>query len=56
MFRILTNRGAGPIGVDIGSRSVRLLQFNADRTRVIDAARVNCRRRRKFRRAMRSPH
>ena len=39
MFRILANRGAGPIGVDIGSRSVRLLQFNADRTRVIDAAR-----------------
>jgi len=29
----------GPIGVDVGSRSVKLLQFDADRTRVIDAAR-----------------
>ncbi len=27
----------GPIGVDIGSRSVKLLQFNAARTRICDA-------------------
>ena len=39
MIRILKNRAAGPIGVDVGSRSVKLLQFNSDRTRVIDAAR-----------------
>ncbi|HEY2882726.1 MAG TPA: pilus assembly protein PilM [Pirellulales bacterium] len=36
---MLTKRATGPIGVDIGSRSVKLLQFNADRTRVVDAAR-----------------
>ncbi len=29
----------GPIGVDIGSRSVKLLQFEADRTAVAEAAR-----------------
>lgn len=29
----------GPIGVDVGSRSVKLLQFNADRSRVCDAVR-----------------
>jgi type IV pilus assembly protein PilM len=39
MIRLLTSRGYSPIGVDIGSRSVKLLQFNADRTRVLDAAR-----------------
>jgi type IV pilus assembly protein PilM len=39
MIRLLTARGYGPIGVDIGSRSVKLLQFNADCTRVVDAAR-----------------
>src|SRR5438094_296971 len=39
MIKLLTARGYGPIGVDIGSRSVKLLQFNADCTRVIDAAR-----------------
>ena len=38
MIRILKNRAAGPIGVDVGSRSVKLLQFNSDRTRVIDGA------------------
>ena len=30
---------ASPIGVDVGSRSVKLVQFNADRTRVWEAAR-----------------
>jgi type IV pilus assembly protein PilM len=39
MIRTLTNRGYSPIGVDIGSQSVKLIQFNADRRRVIDAAR-----------------
>jgi type IV pilus assembly protein PilM len=29
----------GPIGVDVGSRSVKLLQFDADRKRVVEAAR-----------------
>jgi type IV pilus assembly protein PilM len=32
-------RRYGPIGVDVGSRSVKLLQFNADRTRVVESAR-----------------
>ncbi len=31
MIRLLTSRSYSPIGVDIGSRSVKLLQFNADR-------------------------
>jgi type IV pilus assembly protein PilM len=39
MIKMLKTRSHGPIGVDIGSRSVKLLQFNADRTRVLDAAR-----------------
>ncbi len=29
----------GPIGVDVGSRSVKLLQFNADRSRICEAVR-----------------
>ena len=33
------NVSCGPIGVDIGSRSVKLLQFSADRSRVWEAAR-----------------
>jgi len=32
-------RRYGPIGVDVGSRSVKLLQFNADRSRVLESAR-----------------
>lgn len=39
MIRLLASRSCSPIGIDIGSRSVKLLQFNADRTRVLDAAR-----------------
>lgn len=39
MLRVLSNRRTGPIGIDIGSRSVKLLQLNSDRTRVVDAAR-----------------
>ena len=39
MINVLTTRRTGPIAIDIGSRSVKLLQFNGDRTRVVDAAR-----------------
>ena len=39
MIPLLALRSFGPIGIDVGSRSVKLLQFNADRTRVLDAAR-----------------
>jgi type IV pilus assembly protein PilM len=39
MFGLLTSSRSGPIGIDIGSRSVKLLQLNAERTRVVDAAR-----------------
>ena len=35
----LPRQRCGPIGVDIGSRSVKLTQFDAARTRVHDAAR-----------------
>jgi type IV pilus assembly protein PilM len=35
----LAHKRYGPIGVDIGSRSVKLLQFDAARTRVHDCAR-----------------
>ncbi|MEX0711042.1 MAG: type IV pilus assembly protein PilM [Pirellulales bacterium] len=34
-----TNRRAGPIGVDIGSHSVKLLQLNGDRTSLIERSR-----------------
>lgn len=37
----LSARRAGPIGVDLGSRCVKLIQFNADRTRVLDAVRCD---------------
>ena len=33
------SRRCGPIGVDLGSRSVKLLQFNGDCSRVVEAAR-----------------
>jgi type IV pilus assembly protein PilM len=35
----ITKKRFGPIGVDIGSRSVKLVQFSADQTRLIDAVR-----------------
>ena len=35
----LAKRRYGPIGVDVGSRSVKLVQFNADRSRVVESAR-----------------
>ena len=39
MISRLTPTRCGPIGVDIGSRSVKLLQLNGARTQVLDAAR-----------------
>ena len=39
MANWLPGQRCGPIGVDIGSRSVKLLQFDAARNRVLDAAR-----------------
>jgi type IV pilus assembly protein PilM len=39
MVAWLSRQRRGPIGVDIGSRSVKLLQFDAARSRVCDAAR-----------------
>jgi len=36
--QLLTKRGS-PIGVDIGNRSVKLLQLTSDRSRIIEAAR-----------------
>src|SRR5688572_25043854 len=35
----ISKKRQGPIGIDIGSRSVKLLQFTADQTRVIEASR-----------------
>lgn len=35
----ITKKHFGPIGVDIGSRSIKLVQFSADQTRLIDAVR-----------------
>jgi type IV pilus assembly protein PilM len=39
MVRWLPKRRYTPIGIDIGSRSVKLVQFTADRTKLVDAAR-----------------
>lgn len=39
MIALLKNRRNGPIGVDIGARAIKLVQFSADRTRLIDACR-----------------
>jgi len=39
MVRWLGKRRYGPIGVDVGSRSVKLVQFDADHSRVVEAAR-----------------
>lgn len=39
MIRWLPSQRYGPIGVDIGARSVKLAQMSADRTTVIDAVR-----------------
>jgi type IV pilus assembly protein PilM len=39
MVSLLSKHRASPIGVDIGSRSVKLLQLSADHSRVVGAAR-----------------
>jgi type IV pilus assembly protein PilM len=39
MFHLLRLRRAGPIGIDLGSRSVKMVQFTADRKEVIAAGR-----------------
>jgi type IV pilus assembly protein PilM len=39
MFTWLKQRRASPIGVDIGQRSIKLVQLSADRTRVVEAVR-----------------
>lgn len=39
MVSWLSTKRYGPIGVDLGSRSVKLLQFNADYSEVIDSVR-----------------
>jgi type IV pilus assembly protein PilM len=39
MISLLTRKRFSPIGVDIGSRSVKLCQLTADRARIVDVAR-----------------
>ncbi len=39
MVRWVSTKRCGPIGLDIGNRSIKLMQFNADRTRLLEAAR-----------------
>lgn len=39
MVSWFNNRRYGPIGIDIGTRSVKLMQFSADQARLIDAVR-----------------
>lgn len=39
MFDLLRMRRAGPIGIDLGSRSVKMVQFSADRSELIAAGR-----------------
>ena len=39
MLNLLPRKRYSPIGIDIGSRSVKLVQFSADREQLIDAAR-----------------
>src|SRR4051812_45269577 len=41
MLTSIFNRRYGPIGMDIGARSIKLVQFTGDRSRVVDAARVD---------------
>jgi type IV pilus assembly protein PilM len=40
MHRWFTKRRYSPIGIDIGARSIKLVQLSGDRTRLMDAARV----------------
>lgn len=43
MVRWLHNQRVSPIGIDLGTRSVKLIQFSADHSRVIEAARWDLR-------------
>jgi type IV pilus assembly protein PilM len=40
MFNWLSRRRHSPIGIDIGARSIKLVQFTGDRSKLVDAARV----------------
>ena len=40
MPRWLPRRRYSPIGIDIGARSIKLVQFTGDRSRLVEAARV----------------
>src|SRR5215510_7547239 len=40
MFNWLSRRRFSPIGIDIGARSIKLVQFSGDRSRLVEAARV----------------
>ncbi|HEX5102716.1 MAG TPA: pilus assembly protein PilM [Pirellulaceae bacterium] len=40
MFKWLPTRRYSPIGIDVGARSVKLVQLTGDRSRLVDAARV----------------
>ncbi len=39
MIRLLTKRQCGSIGIDLGSRALKLVQLNHDRTQIVDAVR-----------------
>lgn len=41
MIRWIGTRNYTPIGIDVGSRCVKLIQFSADQSRLVDAARVD---------------
>ena len=41
MVRWIPRRRVTPIGIDIGARSIKLVQFTGDRSRLVDAARVD---------------
>lgn len=40
MLNWLAQRRYSPIGIDVGARSIKLVQFTGDRSRVVEAARV----------------
>jgi type IV pilus assembly protein PilM len=40
-MRNFLSKRHGPIGIDLGSRSVKLLQFNSDRTQLLASARID---------------
>ena len=40
MLNWLAQRRYSPIGIDVGARSIKLVQFTGDRSRLVEAARV----------------